>query len=242
VKRAALLIAACGFLVGCSRLDMQDQPKYKPQRPSDFFADGRSGRPEVEGTVARGSLEEDAAFYTGKDDNGVVVTDFPVAVDKAFILRGQGRYDIYCAPCHGRIGNGLGMIVRRGFKQPPSYHIDRLRYAAVGHYYEVISNGYGAMLNYAAQLQPRDRWAVIAYIRALQLSQNVSAGDLTTELRGKLPEPGQESGELKAALKMQPMAPNDADFLNFPAMPATPAGVPGAFGVGAHPSNQPERK
>jgi len=132
--------------------------------------------------------------------------------------------------------------VRRGFKQPPSYHIDRLRYAAVGHYYEVISNGYGAMLNYAAQLQPRDRWAVIAYIRALQLSQNVSAGDLTTELRGKLPEPGQESGELKAALKMQPMAPNDADFLNFPAMPATPAGVPGAFGVGAHPSNQPERK
>lgn len=242
MKRAALLIAACGFLAGCSRLDMQDQPKYKPQRPSDFFADGRSGRPELEGTIARGALEEDSAFYSGKDGNGVDVTEFPVAVDKAFIVRGQTRYDIYCAPCHGRLGNGLGMIVRRGFKQPPSYHIDRLRTAPVGHFYEVISNGYGAMLNYAAQLQPRDRWAVIAYIRALQLSQNVNGADLPAEVRTKLPDPGQESGEMKAAMRMQPMAPKDPDFVNFPAMPATPAGVPGAFGVGAHPSNQPERK
>jgi len=242
MKRAALVMAACGLLAGCARNDMHDQPKYKPQRPSDFFADGRSGRPEIEGTVARGSLEEDAAFYSGKDPNGADVTEFPVAVDKAFIVRGQGRYEIYCAPCHGRLGNGLGMIVRRGFKQPPSYHIDRLRTAPVGHYYEVISNGYGAMLNYAAQLQPRDRWAVIAYIRALQFSQNVGGADLTTEVRAKMPDFGQESGEMKAAMKMQPMAPVDRDFVNFPAMPATPAGVPGAFGVGAHPSNQPERK
>ena len=242
MKRAALLIAACGFLAGCSRLDMQDQPKYKPQRPSDFFADGRSGRPEIEGTVARGTLEEDTAFYTGKDEKGADVTEFPVAVDKAFILRGQTRYEIYCSPCHGRVGNGLGMIVRRGFKQPPSYHIERLRTAPIGHYYEVITNGYGAMLNYAAQVQPRDRWAIIAYIRALQLSQNVTGADLTTEVRGKMPQPGKESAEMKAAMKMQPMAPYDPDFVNFPAMPATPAGVPGAFGAGAHPSNQPERK
>lgn len=239
MKRFALVVATAGFLAGCSRLDMQDQPKYKPQRPSDFFADGRSGRPEIEGTIARGELQEDKAFFTGKDEKGADLVEFPVAVDKAFIERGQNRYDIYCAPCHGRIGNGLGMIVRRGFKQPPSYHIDRLRNAAVGHYYEVISNGYGAMLNYAAQVQPRDRWAIIAYIRALQLSQNVNGADLET-VRGKIP--AQDSAEVQAALKTQPLAPNDKDFLNFPASPATPSGVPGAFGAGAHPSNQPERK
>jgi hypothetical protein len=243
VKRALLLPLAGIFLVGCSRLDMQDQPKYKPQRPSDFFADGRSGRPEIEGTVARGEMQEDNAFFTGKDEQGADLEAFPVPVDKAFIERGRGRYDIYCAPCHGRLGNGLGMIVRRGFKQPPSYHIERLRSAPVGHFYEVITNGYGAMLNYASQVQPRDRWAIIAYIRALQFSQNVNAGELSAELRGKLPQPGQESAEQKAALKMQPLVPNDSDFMNFPAMPATPAGVPGAFGAGANkPSNQPERK
>lgn len=243
MKRIGLLIAACGFLAGCSRLDMQDQPKYKPQRPSEFFADGRSGRPEVEGTIARGNLEEDSALYTGKDEKGADLEAFPIPVDKALIERGQVRYDIYCAPCHGRVGNGLGMIVRRGFKQPPSYHIDRLRNAPVGHYYEVITNGYGAMLNYAAQVPVRDRWAIIAYIRALQLSQNVNANELAADVRSKLPQPGQESAEQKAAIKMQPLAPNDPDFTNFPANPATPAGVPGAFGAGAlKPSNQPERK
>src|SRR3954469_3380312 len=108
---SAFALAAAGlFLTGCSRLDMQDQPKYKPQRPSDFFADGRSGRPEIEGTVARGEMQEDTAFYAGKDGNGTDIETFPVAVDKAFIERGKGRYDIYCAPCHGRLGNGLGMI------------------------------------------------------------------------------------------------------------------------------------
>jgi mono/diheme cytochrome c family protein len=243
VTRACLLPLASLVLVGCARLDMQDQPKYKPQRPSDFFADGRSGRPEVDGTVARGQMHEDTAFYEGKDARGEDVAAFPVPVDKAFIERGQGRYDIYCAPCHGRIGNGLGMIVRRGFKQPPSYHIERLRTAPVGHFYEVITNGYGAMLNYASQVQPRDRWAIIAYIRALQFSQSVTAGELSAEMRAKLPQPGQESEEQKAALKMQPLVPIDRDFINFPANPAMPAGVPGAFGAGANkPSNQPERK
>ena len=111
---------------------MQDQPKYRPQRPSEFFADGRSERQPVEGTIARGALDEDTAFYEGKDAAGKDIEAFPIAVDKAVIVRGQQRFDIYCAPCHGRIGNGLGMIVRRGFKQPPSYHIDRLRERAGG--------------------------------------------------------------------------------------------------------------
>jgi mono/diheme cytochrome c family protein len=238
-----LILAAVSLLAaGCSRLDMQDQPKYRPQRPSDFFADGRSERPPVAGTIARGDLEDDTAFYQGKDASGKDIEEFPVAVDKAFIERGQTRYDIYCAPCHGRIGNGLGMIVRRGFKQPPSYHIERLRNAPVGHFYDVISNGYGAMLNYAAQVQPRDRWAIIAYIRALQYSENANVNDLPQEARAKVPAIGAAvSAEQAAAQANQPLAPSDPDFVDFPAKPATPSGVPGAHGAGAVPGKQPER-
>jgi mono/diheme cytochrome c family protein len=244
LKFGALVLGGVGmFLTGCSRLDMQDQPKYKPQRASEFFADGRSGRPELEGTVARGELQEDQAFYAGKDEKGEDIEAFPVAVDKAFIQRGQQRYDIYCSPCHGRIGNGLGMIVRRGFKQPPSYHIDRLRNAPVGHFYDVISNGYGAMLNYAAQVQPRDRWAIVAYIRALQYSENANINDLSADARAKVPAAGAALSEAqKAAQASQPLVPKDSDFYNFPAEPATPSGVPGASGAGARKSNQPERK
>ena len=239
-----LLLAGLGLtLVGCSRLDMQDQPKFKPQRGSDFFADGRSNRPEVEGTIARGSLDEDTAYYDGKDAQGNDIAEFPLAVDKAFIERGQQRYDAYCSPCHGRIGNGLGMIVRRGFKQPPSYHIDRLRTAPVGHFYDVITNGYGAMLNYAAQVQVRDRWAIVAYIRALQYSQNANVNDLSADARAKVPGAGQAlTPEQKAAQANEPLVPKDSDFYNFPAEPATPSGVPGAHGAGAAKSNQPERK
>ncbi|MEP6714983.1 MAG: cytochrome c [Terriglobia bacterium] len=246
--KTALAVALAGAgalaLAGCSRLDMQDQPKYKPQRPSAFFKDGRSGRPEVEGTVARGTLDEDTAFYFGKDEKDADVTAFPIAVDKDFILRGRQRYDVYCSPCHGRIGNGLGMVVRRGFKQPPSYHIDRLRDAPVGHYYDVITNGYGAMLNYAAQVQPRDRWAIIAYIRALQYSQNANVNELTADARAKVPGADQPmSPQQKAAEASEPLVPKDTDFYNFPASPATPAGVPGAHGAGANtPSGQPERQ
>jgi mono/diheme cytochrome c family protein len=224
---------------------MQDQPKYKPQRPSDFFADGRSGRPELEGTIARGQLNEDTAFYNGQDAAGKDIDSFPITVDKAVIERGHQRYDIYCAPCHGRLGNGMGMVVQRGFKQPPSYHIDRLRNAPVGHFYDVITNGYGAMLNYAEQIQVRDRWAIIAYIRALQYSQNANVNDLPTEARAQLPPAGQAmSGGMKAAMAAEPMAPPDNDFMNFPAQPATPAGVPGAMGVGAATTynSQPEKK
>jgi mono/diheme cytochrome c family protein len=237
---SGLSLAALSLLAaGCSRLDMQDQPKYRPQRPSEFFADGRSERQPVEGTVARGALEEDTAFYEGKDAAGRDIADFPIAVDKTVILRGQQRYDVYCAPCHGRIGNGLGMIVRRGFKQPPSYHIERLRDAPVGHFYDVISNGYGAMLNYASQVQPRDRWAIIAYIRALQYSENANINDLPAEARAKVPAAGTTPS---AAQANEPLAPPDKDFEDFPAKPATPSGVPGAHGAGAVPGKQPERQ
>src|ERR1700689_5747151 len=207
-NKSAAVFLACLALAGCSRLDMQDQPKYRPQRPRKFFADGRSERQPVEGTVARGALEEDTAFYEGKDAAGKDIADFPIAVDKTVIVRGQQRYDVYCSPCHGRIGNGLGMIVRRGFKQPPSYHIDPLRDAPVGHFYDVISNGYGAMLNYASQVQPRDRWAIVAYIRALQYSENANINDLPAEARARVPATGTAvTPEMKAAQDNEPLAP-----------------------------------
>jgi mono/diheme cytochrome c family protein len=242
VRKLAVVLLSLAA-AGCSRLDMQDQPKYRPQRPSDFFADGRSERPEIAGTIARGALDEDTAFYEGKDASGKDIDTFPIPIDKAVLQRGQGRFDIYCSPCHGRIGNGLGMIVRRGFKQPPSYHIDRLRNAPVGHFYDVISNGYGAMQDYSVQLQPRDRWAVIAYIRALQYSENANINDLPAVARAGLPQPGQAvSQQIRDAEAHEPVAPPDSDFTNFPAVPATPQGVPGVSGAGAAPSNQPERQ
>ena len=239
-----LALAALSLLsAGCSRLDMQDQPKFKAQGTNDFFVDARDGRPELEGTIARGQLNEDAAYYEGKDATGKDIDAFPVAVDKTFLERGHQRYDIYCSPCHGRLGNGLGMVVQRGFKQPPSYHIDRLRNAPAGHFFDVITNGYGAMLNYAAQVQPRDRWAIIAYIRALQLSENTNINDLSADARARVPAPGQAvSQQIRDAQAHEPVAPPDSDFNNFPAVPATPQGVPGALGAGAAPSNQPERK
>ena len=223
LSRSAVLALAGASLaaMGCSRLDMQDQPKYKPQRPSDFFADGRSEREPVEGTIARGQLNEDTEFYEGKDAGGKDIETFPIAVDKAVIERGQNRFDIYCAPCHGRIGNGLGMIVRRGFKQPPSYHIDRLRQAPVGHLYDVITNGYGAMLNYASQVQPGDRWAIVAYIRALQYSQNANINDLPAEARARIPAAGQPPS---AAEANEPLAPPDADFHELPDGTGDPVG------------------
>jgi mono/diheme cytochrome c family protein len=210
---AALCVAAM-TLVGC-RQDMHDQPKYREYGYSEFFKDGRNSRPLVANTVARGQLHEDDAFYKGK--NGTVDVDtFPVAVDKQLIERGRDRYNIFCSPCHGQIGNGLGMIVRRGFKQPPSYHIDRLRQAPVGHFYDVITNGYGAMLNYAQQIQPRDRWAIISYIRALQYSQNANVSELSAEQRAKLPS---------ADKMQQPMVPHDPTLTDPERAPIQP-GVP----------------
>jgi mono/diheme cytochrome c family protein len=187
----ALALAAA---VGC-RQDMQDQPKFIPLRPSGFFADGRSERPFVEGTVARGHLNDDTALYTGKGADGKFLDTFPFPATRDAISRGQDRFNIYCAPCHGRLGDGLGMIVRRGFRRPPSYHIDRLRTVPNGYLYDVITNGVGAMPDYAAQIEPRDRWAIVSYVRALQLSQNATVDDVPPGDRAQLgPAPGAAQG------------------------------------------------
>lgn len=184
----ALALAAL-TAAGC-RQDMHDQPKYIPLRPSEFFADGRSERQLIEGTVARGHLNDDTAFYQGKGTDGKPVSDFPFPVTKEVIERGQQRFNIYCQPCHDRLGNGDGMIVRRGYRKPPSYHIERLRQVPNGYIYDVITNGFGAMPDYAAQIAPRDRWAIVAYVRALQLSQNASINDVPADARGQLQQGG----------------------------------------------------
>jgi len=168
------------------RQDMHDQPKYIPLRPSDFFGDGRSERPLIEGTVARGHLNDDAALYVGKGADGKPAATFPFPVTKEVIERGQSRFNVYCTPCHDRLGDGGGMIVRRGYRRPPSYHIERLRQAPDGYLYDVITNGFGAMPDYSAQLTPNDRWAVVAYVRALQLSQNAKFEDVPADARGQL--------------------------------------------------------
>jgi cytochrome c553 len=178
-------LAAAGLLFSGCRLDMHVQPKYLPYAATTFFPDGRSERPVVPGTVARGQLRTDELFYTGRE-NGVVVDEFPFQITRADLERGRERYDIYCTPCHDYTGSGRGMIVQRGFPQPPSYHIQRLREAPVGHFYEVITNGFGAMYSYAARVQPADRWRIAAYIRVLQLSQNAKIDDVPQSERHKM--------------------------------------------------------
>ena len=173
-----------GVAISCRR-DMQDQPKYIPLRPSAFFADGRSARPIPDGTVARGELRADKVFFTGKSGDQYV-DRIPLQITREILERGQQRFNIYCSPCHGRLGNGLGMIVRRGLKRPPSYHIDRLRLVPIGYFYDVITNGFGAMQDYAAQIAPRDRWAISAYIRVLQYSQQASLNDVPADERQTL--------------------------------------------------------
>jgi mono/diheme cytochrome c family protein len=169
-------MAATLVLAGC-RQDMQDQPKFFPQRGTDFYADGRSVRPQVENTVARNQLRENAYFYTGlingKEGDGL---PFPATLE--VLERGQERYNVYCTPCHSRVGNGVGMIVQRGYMKAGSFHSARLETAPLGHFFHVISNGYGAMPDYASQIVPEDRWAIVAYIKALQLSQKATQADV----------------------------------------------------------------
>jgi mono/diheme cytochrome c family protein len=174
-----LVLALAAGLSGC-RQDMHDTPRYRPYRASDFFADGSSARPLVEGTVARGFLREDTHLYEGKVA-GQPATSFPFPITRADLDRGQERYNIYCAPCHGRTGEGNGMVVQRGYKTAASYHIDRLRTAPVGYFFDVMSNGFGGMPDYKAQIPVDDRWRIIAYIRALQLTHNAAAGDVPAE-------------------------------------------------------------
>lgn len=179
------VLLVLGGAAAC-RQDMHDQPKYIPLRPSSFFADGRSARPIPAGTVARGHLDDDTVFYTGKGPDGKFVNEFPFPVTKDVLVRGQQRFNVYCSPCHDRLGNGLGMIVRRGFRRPPSYHIDRLRQVPNGYIFDVITNGFGAMPEYSAQIQPADRWAIVSYIRALQLSQQATINDVPAAARSQL--------------------------------------------------------
>jgi mono/diheme cytochrome c family protein len=167
---------------------MHDQPKYKALRATTFFRDGSSARPLVEGTVARGTLQEDEAFFTGKV-GAALVKELPFAVDQAVLDRGQDRYAIFCTPCHDATGSGRGMVVQRGYRQPPSFHDDRLRAADAGHFFDVMTNGFGAMPDYRTVIAPRDRWAIVAYIRALQLSQRAAPADI----------PGGDPAKAKAA-------------------------------------------
>lgn len=182
-----MLAFAALFVSGCDdtlRQDMATQPKNRPLSPSDFFSDGRSERPLIENTVAHGAIDSDV-YNVSKDFAG-----FPAAVkvDEKLLTRGQDRYKIFCTPCHGLQGDGNGMIAMRGMKHPPSYQIDRLRQAPNGYFYDVITNGFGAMYSYSERIPPSDRWAIIAYVRALQLSRNARASDLSPEQRQKLDE------------------------------------------------------
>jgi mono/diheme cytochrome c family protein len=171
-RRAVLLafVAGASCLTAC-RQDMHNQPRYKPLAATTFFDDGRAARPAIDDTVARGQLHLDPARYTGKE-NGKDVDFFPIQITADDVARGQQRFNIFCSPCHGRLGDGHGMIVSRGLRQPPSYHDARLINAPVGHFFDVMTNGYGAMYSYASRVPVDDRWRIAAYIRALQLSQN----------------------------------------------------------------------
>jgi hypothetical protein len=171
-----ILILGLSLLAGCG--DMKDNTRYKPYEESSMFKDGQLARPAIENTVPRGFLNEDEHLYAGKID-GKPADSFPFPITKEVLLRGKQRYTIYCSVCHDQLGTGHGVVVRRGFKTPPSFHIDRLRNSPDGYFFDVITKGYGNMPDYAAQIMPEDRWAIVAYLRALQLSQHASASDLS---------------------------------------------------------------
>jgi mono/diheme cytochrome c family protein len=184
----ALAISGCDYSL---RQDMANQPYNRPLSPSDFFTDGRSERPLLENTVAHGAVGNDV-YNVAKDYAG-----YPLPVNEKLLQRGQERYKIFCSPCHGLQGDGNGMAAVRGMKHPPSYHIDRLRQAPNGYFYDVVSNGFGVMYSYSERIPPSDRWAIIAYVRALQLSRNAKTSDLPESLRQKLADSADSSGGAK---------------------------------------------
>ena len=207
--RAMVLTAATAsmlVLAGC-RQDMQDEPKFFPQRGTTFYTDGRSVRPQVANTVARNQGDEGSYFYTGLV-NGKEGDGLPIDLTADTMARGQERFNIYCTPCHSRVGNGDGMIVQRGYRPAGDFHTERLRNAPLGHFFAVITNGYGAMPDYAAQITPQDRWAIAAYIRALQLSQNAKQSDVPA---------GQHVEDLHQIANVQGMPPGFADPWGMPA-------------------------
>jgi len=213
MSRAKILFPALLVLAICSacRQDMHDQPRYKPQARNDFFPDMRAARLPVDGTIARGQLHEDAYFYTGKVGNNPGEA-MPFPVTREVLERGQERYNIFCAPCHSRVGDGKGMIPSRGFsRMPPSYHIERLQKAPAGYYFDVITNGFGIMQGYAAQIPAEDRWKIIAYIRALQLSQKASAADIPAGMSMPTPLPRFEGDAPSGATPLTPAPPKTED-------------------------------
>jgi hypothetical protein len=184
-RRLILALLVLSPLAAGCRQDMHDQPRYKPFAQSDFFGDGRSARPLVEGTVARGQLRDDPHIHTGKIGEAFADT-IPYPVDAAFVARGRERFDIFCSPCHGRTGRGDGMVVRRGYRQAQSFHNERLRQERHGYFFDVITNGFGAMPDYREQIPVEDRWAIVSYVRALQLSQHASLEDVPEQERTEL--------------------------------------------------------
>lgn len=186
-RRALPVLAVSLALAGC-RQDMHDAPSYDPLQATTFFSDGKASRPLVANTIARGMLREDTHLYQGKVD-GQLATTFPMPVTAEVMARGQERFNVFCSPCHGRTGEGNGMIVQRGFRQPPSYHEDRLLEAPPGHFFDVMTNGFGVMQDYSAQVPVADRWAIAAYMRALQLSQRATLDDVPIGKRPELDRP-----------------------------------------------------
>jgi Cytochrome C oxidase, cbb3-type, subunit III len=183
----AALAAGLALAMGACQPAMTDQPRLDPLEATSFFEDGRSARPRVEGTVARGELFQDTLLYTGKV-NGQLSEALPFAVTRPVLERGRERYEIFCQPCHGSLGNGNGIIPQRGFAHPPSFHSPRLRAMAPGYFFDVITNGFGSMTSYKDRVPPPDRWAIVGYIRALQLSQNAGIDDVPEDERRRLEE------------------------------------------------------
>src|SRR5688500_10908471 len=195
-------LCALAFVAGC-RQDMHNQPKYRPLRPSALFADGSSAGQPVEGTVARGLLNADEALFTGKT-GGVAVKEMPFAITAADLDRGQERFNIYCTPCHDQSGNGNGMVVQRGYRKPPSFHIERIKQADPGYMFDVISNGFGAMPDYKSQINPRDRWRIVAYVKALQMSPGAAAADAAASAPTPAPQGAQPPAGQTPAAGTQP--------------------------------------
>ncbi|HEV8608780.1 MAG TPA: cytochrome c [Thermoanaerobaculia bacterium] len=194
MRRRSILLSVAVLAAAC-RQEMYDQPKYQPLEKSGFYADGRASRPLVEGTVARGTLDPAVAPLppAGAPGAADLVTVLPMPLTRELVSRGRQRYEIFCTPCHDRTGNGEGMVVRRGYRPPPSLHIDRLRDAPVGHFYDVMTRGLGAMPDYAQQIPPSDRWAIAAYVKALQLSQRAPVAELPPEDRARLEAEGRNT-------------------------------------------------
>jgi mono/diheme cytochrome c family protein len=201
--KLSLLVLVVFSLAGC-RQDMHDQPRYKPYAASRLFPDGMSARLPIEGTVARGQLRENFALYLGRTANNTAapyVTTLPIPLTKATLERGRERFNIYCSPCHSQLGDGEGMIVQRGFKHPPSYHTDRLRQEPVGYFFDVMTNGFGVMPSYASRIPVEDRWAIVAYVKALQMSQNATIEDVPVSERNNLDKPAQSAAAQAAPPK-----------------------------------------